>query len=83
MITHGLTKILTFNTVDFNRFANIVAAELDQPHLHLAGLNLGQVQDVVDEVQELRAAGVNVVDPARLLIAQPVGALQDLAEVTH
>ena len=40
------------------------------PHLHLAGLDLGQVENVVDEGEQLLAAGLNVAHPAMLLVGQ-------------
>src|SRR5262249_53401378 len=60
--------------------ADVVNAELLQPQLHLAGLDLGQVEDVVDEVEQLFAARLDVAHPALLFVVELVARAQHLAE---
>ena len=49
-------------------------AELGQPHIHLAGLDLSQVQDVVDQVQQQAAGLADVLSVAFLLVRQRIDA---------
>src|SRR5207253_7815324 len=47
---------------------NIVNAELLQAYLHLAGLDLGEIEDVVDQIQQLIATLLNIAYPTLLFV---------------
>ena len=57
--------------------------ELAQPDLHLAAFHLGQVQDVVDHLQQHAAGALNVADVALLLVVERVDAAQHVAEAQN
>ena len=55
-------------------------AEVGQPDLHLAALDLGQVEDVVDHVQEHPARLLDVLHVALLFVVQRGDRAQHVAE---
>ena len=58
----------------------MINAELAQPHFHLAGLHLGQVEDVVDHVEQEPPGFLDVLGIAFLLFVQCFQRLQHFGE---
>ena len=59
---------------------HLADAEVRQPRLHLAALDLGQVEDVVDHLQQRLARLLDVQHVPLLLVVQGVDRAEDLAE---